>query len=748
MKNLFNKFFLSYLFILLIPIISLGTLSFWWAGTILTRQTEQSYVAMTKELSNSVDQQLKQINSLSIQLSHTPWVKKIMYTEGTSFNYSSMNKIELNNHIMELKGYDITNDFIDTAALVFPRQQFIISSSGTEDSETFFNDIYHLKDYEYGRWQELLSVYGNKEILRPNILSYNGNDEEVLTYIQSLPAIDQKPHGFFLTFIKEKELNAKLRGFQISNDSSIYVLDKNNNLITSLSKEKELLSDIKGIKFSKDGNRVNNLIKINGKKYFVFYKISDVNQWRYVTVIPYNIVMTNINNMKIVTMIVAMLLSLLGLYLSYLFTTRNYEPLRNLVNIMKNRFSYKETVEVNEYDFLKKSIFLLLSEEDFLRKQAQKQKPLIINAAFLQFLNSGCNEGVLLEEQLSSLDIRFKYENYVVLFFVLDSIKGITNALSTKIYDKIQAFNGQDYLVEINGTKKAAILNTNDLNSVKDIAVMLRELLEQELSVKCSIGVGKAYNTLADIRTSYEEACNAVDYRLINDNSEIIFYEEISKVNNTYYYPFDKEVEILNGLRRGKYHETLKVIEEIIAMNVEADNMYLENGQCLLYDLIGTALKAINDLKINDLVTLDKNNIVKIQTLAELQDYLKCLCRKICDVLEENKTSHNDILKINILNYIDENINNANLSLDLVAESVNKSIPYVSKFFKEQIGCYFLDYLNRKRIGKAKELLNGQMTIAQIALLVGYNSDVAFRRVFKKYEGITPSEYIVGKNAV
>ena len=35
------------------------------------------------------------------------------------------------------------------------------------------------------------------------------------------------------------------------------------------------------------------------------------------------------------------------------------------------------------------------------------------------------------------------------------------------------------------------------------------------------------------------------------------------------------------------------------------------------------------------------------------------------------------------------------------------------------------------------------MTIIQIAMTVGYNSDVNFRRVFKKYEGVTPGEYII-----
>lgn len=764
-KNLFNKFFLSYLFVFLVPIISLGILSYWWAGTILTKQTEQSYIAMVKEMSKSIDQKFNELSDLSIQLSYTPWVKKVMYMEGKAFDYSRMNKIELNNHVMELKGYDVINDFIDTIALVFPKQEFVISSSGIENAEVYFNDIYSLEDYKYREMDELFQAYGIKKILNSTTLNFNGVKDNVFTYVQSLPSIDQKPHAFFVSFIKEKEMNDRLKGFQISNDSSIYVLDKNDNLITGLNKEKEflativkensqtinnnkdhnILSDKQKIYSLKTTNRFGHLAEIKGKKYFVFYQESSVNQWKYIMTIPYNVVMADINHMKMITIVVAILISIIGLFLSYLFTNRNYKPVNNLVNIMKERFSYKEAVNSNEYDFLKQSIFLLLSEEDLLRKQAEKQKPFLRNAALMQIINGDIQDDKKFMELLNSADIRLPYSKFVTVVFVLDAIKGIHSELSLQIFKKMEQFNAKIYFVEINGTKKAAVLNIDNGDKVKAAVILLKQIVEKELHIKSNVAVGKTYELINGIRISYEEGCSALDYKVIDNKNDIIFYEEISDINATYYYPIEKEVEILNALRRGKYSETVQVIEEVIAKNVEATNMCLDNGRFLFYNLISTVLKAVNDLKLNDLIIIDKKYIMNIQTIVKLENYLKDLCKKICDEIEENKTSHNDILKINILKYIDDNFNNPTISLDIVAQSVSKSVPYVSKFFKEQIGCNFLDYLNRKRIAKAKELLNGQMTIIQISELVGYNSDVTFRRVFKKYEGITPSEYIIAR---
>ncbi|MDD6682441.1 MAG: helix-turn-helix domain-containing protein [Clostridiales bacterium] len=50
---------------------------------------------------------------------------------------------------------------------------------------------------------------------------------------------------------------------------------------------------------------------------------------------------------------------------------------------------------------------------------------------------------------------------------------------------------------------------------------------------------------------------------------------------------------------------------------------------------------------------------------------------------------------------------------------------------------------NRRRIALAKEFLlqEENITIKELAQKVGFSNDVTFRRLFKKYEGLLPSEY-------
>ena len=67
---------------------------------------------------------------------------------------------------------------------------------------------------------------------------------------------------------------------------------------------------------------------------------------------------------------------------------------------------------------------------------------------------------------------------------------------------------------------------------------------------------------------------------------------------------------------------------------------------------------------------------------------------------------------------------------------------YISQLFKNEIGVGFLNYLTSIRMEKAKSLLlTTSLSVAEIAEETGYNDYRVFTKVFKKTEGITPSQF-------
>lgn len=133
-----------------------------------------------------MDVELKQLSDMSIQFSSAPWVKKVMFMQSTSFDYNRMDRIELSNRIEELKVYDLINYFIDTVAIVFPRQQYIISSAGTDDATIFFNDVFRLDKVNYNQWKKIFEVSKGARVFGPDILNHNNITDKVYTYVVPL----------------------------------------------------------------------------------------------------------------------------------------------------------------------------------------------------------------------------------------------------------------------------------------------------------------------------------------------------------------------------------------------------------------------------------------------------------------------------------------------------------------------------------------------------------------------------------
>ena len=79
------------------------------------------------------------------------------------------------------------------------------------------------------------------------------------------------------------------------------------------------------------------------------------------------------------------------------------------------------------------------------------------------------------------------------------------------------------------------------------------------------------------------------------------------------------------------------------------------------------------------------------------------------------------------------------ITLDSVAQMVYLSPAYLSRVFKQETGRTFNEYLNGVRIRKAKELLaHRELRMTDIALLVGYEDQSYFTKVFKRTTGMLP----------
>lgn len=104
-------------------------------------------------------------------------------------------------------------------------------------------------------------------------------------------------------------------------------------------------------------------------------------------------------------------------------------------------------------------------------------------------------------------------------------------------------------------------------------------------------------------------------------------------------------------------------------------------------------------------------------------------------------SSPQDIID-NTVHYILEHISSPELSVNEIAEKNYLSLSYLSRLFKKARGISISQYIIRERMELAAQLLTeGGNTVSNIALEVGYNNYPYFTSTFKKYWGVTPSQY-------
>lgn len=109
--------------------------------------------------------------------------------------------------------------------------------------------------------------------------------------------------------------------------------------------------------------------------------------------------------------------------------------------------------------------------------------------------------------------------------------------------------------------------------------------------------------------------------------------------------------------------------------------------------------------------------------------------------LPQEETQGEERPIMTITRYLQEHLNE-DISLSILAEEFHLSAQYISQLFKSEIGVNFLAYLTNIRMERAKKLLlSTALSIGEISEQLGFGDYRVFTKVFKKSEGVTPSQY-------
>lgn len=760
-KSVFMKLLLSYLVILLLPV-GIGSLFYNRVERSMVDNSNRAHLGLLEQVRLVMDNKTQEMERLALQIALYPKLPFLLNIRESDSDVDQYQFIEFMNYLNHLEiGKGLAKDI----HIYFARSNTILSPRMKTDLGTFLTQIQTSSDPQYqSAMKQQLSNYAFQTYLPSMPVTVGASKVTVVPFLQSLPLGERAAiEGSLLIQMDEEQLKSLVRQIEWVNQGEVYILNKEGHVIMSPSDNRSLLSEMEVLNQNATGSTSRT---INGQEWMLSYTTSAQNGWKYVSVVPKSIVMAKVEELKswAVSLLIISLAG--GILLCYLLTYRNYGPIRDIVGAIVKGQSMEPHPKrrINEFDFIQQAIARSLQEEKRLRETVSRQVPVIQDSFFSRLLRGYGYASQVTPDQLQAMGIHFDSAYFGVLIIELVESGKDGRGKSEEEQElaqfiiqnlSVELLQARGYAVVLDRHRIAVIccVQSSSVGSeeMKAYAFQLKTLLEDRFHIQATLALSSIRGGLQSIGRCYGEALLALEYKITKGTNTIISHETIPVPDqHAYYYPMELEVQLMNLAESGDYTGIEQLLNQIYEVNVKHRAMTPDISKCLFFDMLGTLLKLRSTIQPNhteDNVEVEEDAdpfklMLSCTTADDMLVHMKIWYESICKHVKLSRSDHSEKLLTSMSQFIDREAFNSNFNLTAMADYFNLSSQYLSTFYKKGTGHNISDRVALVRINQAKKLMaDRSLTITEIAHRVGYTSDIALIRVFKKINAVTPGKY-------
>lgn len=375
---------------------------------------------------------------------------------------------------------------------------------------------------------------------------------------------------------------------------------------------------------------------------------------------------------------------------------------------------------------------------------------------WVDFLTDNNVETTDLYGQLESDFAHFKYSSYGVI--VLQSVKQAQSSecfvghmpeitsIALSMKNICDAF-----VVPIHKNLVSVVLNYDshtDSDSqdqrLYEFATALYIHLSEEIKPYTYLSISLPKKSAHLLPIAYRECIEAQNYRITGEDSHVILYSSTRRNSGDigFDYPLELERQLINNMLVGNPEacETFiyKFYDELLKSKYPLSDNEIKN---YIYQLQNSILRSVSTLPVS--IKVDNAiNILKLYNWQEIKDRVTSFVIKLAQDIKSYSENKDSNLIQSIFEFIDKNFADIDFNLNSAADALGLNRNYLSKLVKEKSGDTFNEYVTKKRISLAKELLQDKDTpVEDIAHKTGFSYSHYFIKVFKNHEGITPGQY-------
>ncbi|MFE4713293.1 helix-turn-helix domain-containing protein [Paenibacillus sp. NPDC056722] len=570
-----------------------------------------------------------------------------------------------------------------------------------------------------------------------------------------LPATPEKPSDFYLVLLVDKPLLSKLLfGQTASSEQDIRILNEQGQLLLG-TPNPALTEQLYQAGREQQGSDFQ--LQLPHQRWFVNTAKLTTENWSVYYSNEYHTLTRHITSFQ--QKLIAYTLVLLGILSGLFFWSSRHSlrPITFMLEKMKMKVAIADSTADAKPDiqWINDGIDMLLNNVEQLHVSMRNQSELVRTEFLAQWVLHG-TPGTKSYEYIQN---RTKLTSCKVLFLAVLRIEAYTSFCER--YDfpsrKLIKYAIRNISEEVIGTGAYAaegldmggdhlilIIGAHELDELG-----LQHLLEEThtqvariLSVDTTIAVSNAYDFGANIRNVYDHIYELTMLRFLNGEKQIFLesdYEEFMAG-----YPSASEAlettEIIKSIRRGRpetavvlLRQQMKHVHELPYRDWKLNLTYFT------YDL----LKSFNKSSVLHEISSIHQLLERYSTLSEFQAWLESIVTMLASETETPKSSNRkEEMVLEIKEYVDNHLQDAQLSIEQVADNFSFSVSYIRQLFKEIMVMSLSEYILQERIERVKEkLVSSQLSVLEIADQCGFLSKGHFFSAFKKFTNLTPKQY-------
>jgi two-component system response regulator YesN len=729
----------------------------------LKRQLTDTNMELLRQLDHKLELSMENMDKLTIQMLNNKDVTQF-------FNYE-LNEQESHSNSFRISNYFSnavsSNDYMFSIDLYAYNKRQLVSGTVLNEQE-FIQNYQWVSEFEryegYSKWmptRRLMLDQSSYPIYR-----------NVVTFVRTYPLISDPNvrKGAIAVNIKEDLLYDLIKKTSTQDQGETFVIDPNGVVV--LHRDNKILgTNISELPFiqsilndtESEGHFSSDVDQTPSS---LFYVNQNYTGWKIVRFIPEVQFNQPLSVIRYGFLALAVVLFVMSMAVIAVVGGWTFKPINRFIQSMTGRLTvhpkgHPVPKYSDEFQYFESTVEHILQDREQLHKQVNESKPLIKFKLFTEIMSSPPPKWSSLQTYMDKLGIHLQDSQFIVMSVEFDNKNKIATTRDLHLYayalcnvaEELMNAESQGFAVEVENGKCAVIMNFDDqetaeYNVMRAVAVadLMRNFVREYFNQTITVGIGDSVS-FHDIHLSYKQSIEALRYKLVMGGNSIITHEEVASGQSPQFYRFfamtDGIVASVKLVDSDKMQQQINKWFELFAeQNVPPEMIMQLIVQCLMK--VATVAAEIG-VDIGEILPgHDMYDVLnQYEQLGHLQQYTMEALEHIIERIREKRNirEKNEVID-KVLLYIQQHFKRNDMSLNLLASEFHLSVSHLSKLFKEQMECNFIDYLMDVRMSKAREqLVETDDMIRTIAEQVGYSNVNSFVRIFKKMTGLTPTEY-------